>query len=212
MNLPILKLVYDPDVNLIGRPDDFIFYSEIQTNLEIGRCSVNPRINKLYWNYHSFEGPNEFEGFVRMVTEFLTEKGYAIACWENSVDFRQVKQELENRFYRYLFKELPDIPLVSSESFKEMVDTWLYFIPSSFSLPWVDTDLSDVINEVGLDTIDIYSMFNMLSHFHGMSWTEKCEMMTVLAYKHNLEIHPLAIAMTPLVAAHLLIGKVSDSL
>ncbi|QXO11068.1 hypothetical protein pEaSNUABM54_00242 [Erwinia phage pEa_SNUABM_54] len=194
------ELVYNPNID-----------TEKATAIECN-CYVGVIIGHIHdkgdgvveWRYN-VDGDNvdesQFSTFVGDFGEWLDKHQYRTACWDNSTNYENVLARVEHSYLKWWFGEHKDLPLVKFDDFKVMVDAYLAVVPADYRMHTGDIDLSDVINEVGMDSIDRYSIGNMLTHFHGENWTWKAERMTIIAYKWQMDIHPMAIALTPTTAA-----------
>lgn len=144
---------------------------------------------------------SQYSTYVEKFGKWLRANGLRTACWPDSTNYENMLARLEHSYLKGWFGEHTDLPLVKFDDFKVMVDAYLAVVPADYRMHNGEIDLGDIINEVGMDTIDRYSIGNMLTHFHSETWTWKAERMTIIAYKWKMDIHPMAIALTPTTAA-----------
>lgn len=161
----------------------------------IGAYRVNDR-GVVEWKYIAYEN-EKYSSFIDDLIPWLESKGFKSGVLAKGIDYNDCLISLEASYLKWWFKEHKDVPLVKHDIFKLMVEMYLTFIPEEYQPHTGHIDLSDTINETGLSDIDIHSVNNMLSHFHDEHWVTKAERMTIIAYNYSLDIHPLAIALTP---------------
>lgn len=200
----IVKLVYNPDIDKsVATPIMSNMYSE----LVVGWVQLM-HDEKVEWLFNREAVPTidagEFGTFAQELGGFLDANDLRTACWDGSTDFDQILARLEHSFLSWIFDRYVEVPLIPHADFKLMADAYVAMYPKDFFLPIPQEDLDGYVNETGLNDIDIYSIRNMLSHYHSESWTHKCERMTLIAYRWQQDIHPMAIAFTPTVAAEIL--------
>lgn len=172
-------------------PDTFVGYFKLEDDV-------------LRWRYNK-ESSEEFGLLVENISTFLDKLSFKINTWDDFCNHEEVERQMRNSHIEFLIDgEFKHTRLVPFDEYREMVDMLVscYYstVPDHYSgtIP-----LGDYINEIGLSSVDIYSMKNMLSHFHIESWERKCEMMTIVAFVHELEIHPLALSITPFVISQI---------
>lgn len=196
----IVKLVFNPNLNSDNATP--ILYNQ-HNDLALGWVLLNPDLS-VEWCYarDTFD-TDYYDAFAEDFGEWLKERELATACWGGSTDTDQMLARMEHSHLTWYFDQNQNTPLIPYADFKAMVDNWLAVVPATFALPHAELELGDLINEVGLSSVGKHSIGNMLTHYHSESWSWKAERMTIIAYRYDLDIHPLAIAMTPFVAADL---------
>jgi hypothetical protein len=200
----IAKLIYNPDIDKdIATP----IMSNMYVDVVVGWIMLMPD-EKVGWLFNRDGGPEveagEFGTFAQELGGFLDANDLRTACWDDSTSFEQILARLEHSFLSWIFDRYEAVPLIPYEDFKVMADAYVAMYPKDFFLPIPQEDLDGYVNETGLNDVDIYSIRNMLSHYHSESWTHKCERMTLIAYRWKQDIHPMAIAFTPTIAAEIL--------
>lgn len=200
----IAKLIYNPDIDKdIATP----IMSNYITNLVVGWVQLMPE-EKVEWLFNRAGEPaidaGEFGTFAQELGRFLDANDLRTACWDRSTSFEQVLARLEHSFLEWIFDRYESVPLIPHADFKVMADAYVAMYPKDFFLPIPQEYLDDYVNETGLNDIDMHSIRNMLSHYANESWTFKCERMTLIAYRWEQDIHPMAIALTPTIAAEIL--------
>lgn len=200
----IVKLIYTPDIDKdVATP----IMSNMYDASVVGWVLLQPD-DTVGWLFNRDAQPTidagEFGTFAQELGVFLDTNDLRTACWDDSTSFEQILVRLEHSFLSWIFDRYGDVPLIPHDDFKVMADAFVAMYPKDFFLPVPQEDLDGYINETGLNDIDIYSIRNMLSHYHNESWTHKCERMTLIAYRWKQDIHPMAIAFTPTVAAEIL--------
>jgi hypothetical protein len=133
--------------------------------------------------------------------KWAVEQKLKATCWEPVITYDETCIELERAIWRAIVERNATYPLVKAIDVIRDVDAYTALFPDDFTVPGIRADFDDVINETGCADVDHYSVLNMLSHFYSTPQIDKCEWMTVVAYKYELDIHPLAFALTPKVAA-----------
>lgn len=198
----IAKLIYNPDINKdVATP----IMSSYMVNTVVGWVQLmhDEKVEWLY-NREADIDAGEFGTFAQELGLFLDANDLRTACWGGSTSFEQILARLEHSFLDWIFGRYTDVPLIPYEEFKTMGDAYVAMYPKDFFLPIPQEDLDGYVNETGLNDIDIHSIRNMLSHYHNESWAFKCERMTLIAYRWKQDIHPMAIALTPTIAAEIL--------
>jgi hypothetical protein len=132
---------------------------------------------------------------------WAVEQRLKATCWEPVITYSETCTELERAIWTAIIDRHAAHPMVKAIDVIRDVDAYVALFPDDFTMPGIRTDFDDVINETGCDVIDRYSVLNMLTHFYSNAQIDKCEWMTVVAYKYSLDIHPTAFALTPKVAA-----------
>lgn len=196
--MTVVKFEYNPNLDISNANASLL---EWMDNRVIGAYRVNAQ-GAVEWNYIS-DNEEEYSSFIDNFITWLEEKGFKSGVFYTGIDYKDCLVSLEASYLKWWFKEHNDVPLVKFETFKVLVDNYANLLPKDYRTYKGEMDLSDTINETGLSSIDIHSIGNMLSHFHDEYWVTKAERMTIIAYKYDLDIHPMAIALTPNVIANL---------
>lgn len=139
---------------------------------------------------------------IYMLWKWAAELDISATCWNPVITQEETEIEFERAVWRELNKEVSQsTDLLSSYDLIAMVDNYVSKFPASFRMPGMMEDWGDVINETGLSDIDEFSVANMLCHFYQTRYADKAEWMTYLAYSQKLNITPVAIALTPMLAS-----------
>lgn len=154
---------------------------------------------------YSIDSECRYESVRDALVELYHINAYALACWDNSVTSESMQREMEGSTVEHYLRALPaKTPLVPFGEFKAMVDTYVSHYDPNWDSGLTTVDLDDKINEIGLDEVDQYSCLSLVHHFSDLNWTQKAEYATMVAYLYRLDIHAIAIALTPRVASWLL--------
>lgn len=200
-----VKLVYNPNINAsLALP----FESEMFEGSVIGWVlRTADDVVEWLFNKDTPYAAHEISTFINGVSKWLVENELVTASWEGSTSYDQVAARIEHSYLTWLVKSDPNVPLIPYPIFRDSVNQILQNYPKDFRLMAVGEELDDYTNETGLADLDHYSLLNMLCHFHSESWVHKCERMTLIAYRHQMDIHPYAVAITPHVISELLNDK-----
>lgn len=200
-----IKLIYNPDLTKsLALPIE----SDMFEGTVIGWV-LRTSDNTVEWLFDKdvAYAAAEISTFIGGVSKWLIENNLVTACWEGSNEYDQVAARIEHSFLSWLVKGDPNVPLIPFPFLRDAVNDILQHYPKDFRLLAVGEELDDYTNETGLANLDHYSLLNMLCHFHSESWVHKCERMTLIAYRHQMDIHPYAVAITPHVISELLNDK-----
>ncbi len=127
--------------------------------------------------------------------------GLKATCWSKVITAEEVKVEFERAMWTKLNEAYRELELIPHAKLASMVDDYVAMFPTDFEFPGMVDDWDDIINETGLAAMDYCSIGNMLTHFYHTPMAVKHNWMTYVAYKHGLDITPLALGLTPSLAA-----------
>lgn len=121
---------------------------------------------------------------------------------EDKDDDHYFQIKLETAFYQYHIQQYENTPLVPVARLMELVEGFSKLYPVEWTSPY-ERDNDEYANEIGFDSVDRYSIYQMLRKNAGMTVMRKQEIMTVFAYINQLKISPFALAITPRVIGEL---------